>query len=191
MSIKHKYLILLIGVVIVIILGVIIGSVMAIRHTASDAMQRAASKPEDATPDFSFSGMNGWWQGATNKTSMAVFRNDQKCFISAEYKLGTVDVTTALQQIQAGLAKSGFVSSPGAVQALTLQTSAGPQQYRLHQFTVSGSGALKVEGGQAYGYLPLDRDYLFVQASCDTANDLPTTIPALRAISFNTNAAAL
>lgn len=99
------------------------------------------------------------------------------------HKSGSLDVTAALQKVQDGLVKAGYVSTPSTTQTLGLQASAGLQQYQLHHYTVTGAGT--VEGGQEYGYLPVSSGYLFVQGNCGTASELTTTIPALQALQFD------
>jgi hypothetical protein len=135
---------------------------------------------------FSFTGSIGWWQGATNETSMALFHNAHDCFVSAQHKTGTVNVATELQKTQASLTGSGYTVTPGSTQSIVMQTKTGPQSYELYQSTVTTpAGANAVEGGQEFGYLQLSDGYLFVEGYCDTAAELPATIPALQAIKFN------
>jgi hypothetical protein len=40
-------------------------------------------------------------------------------------------------------------------------------------------------GGQEFGYLQLPHGYLEIWGYCDTAEQLPATIPALKAIKFD------
>jgi len=48
------------------------------------------------------------------------------------------------------------------------------------------AGGNKVLGGQEFGYLKLsDKDYLFIEGHCETADQLAATIPALQAITFD------
>jgi hypothetical protein len=136
--------------------------------------------------EFKFTGASGWWQGATNKTSMALFPNAQDCFTSVEYKAGTVDAAAELQKTQATLTSSGYIVTPSSTQTLALQTAKGPQKYQLYQSTVTTpTGASTVEGGQEFGYLQPSSGYLKIMGYCDTTAELPTTIPALQAMKFD------
>lgn len=138
---------------------------------------------EPAESRFSFTGTDGWRQGPTNGTSMALFQNGQGCFASVEYKKGMVDVAAEREKQQSNDAKVGVTSTQIGSLAVTLQSDDGQKQYQLHQYSASGEVAgQKIKGGQAFGYLQLTDGYLEVEAHCDTADQLPSTIPALRAI---------
>lgn len=138
---------------------------------------------------FSFSGTTDWWQGATNKTSMALFHSlHDSCFVSVQHKTGSIDADKAkLQKSDADLTSSGHTITPGATLAATLQTNTGQQSYQLQQSSVtSPTGASKVLGGQEFGYLPLSNgDYLYVEGYCDTPAELAATLPALQAVKFD------
>jgi len=134
---------------------------------------------------FSTTGTQGWWQGATNKTSMALFHGHD-CFTSVEYKTGKVDVAAELQKQQDLMTSAGYPVTLGSTQTLTLQTAIGSEQYDLHQLNVMtpvGTQALKA--GQEFGYVQLANGYVKVMAYCDTSDQLPATIPALQSIKFN------
>lgn len=156
-------------------------------HT--DAAPSAKPGVGAAVPSqFSFDGTVGWWQGATNETSMALFhRNtDDGCFVSAQYKTGIVDAAAAIQKTNSALTSSGYSVTPGTTQTLTLQTKVGLQSYELYQSTVTTpTGAQQVEGGQEFGYVQLAGGYIYIEGYCNTAAELPATIPALQAIKFN------
>ena len=145
------------------------------------------AKPPASTSlssQFTFTGASGWWQGATNQTSMALFHN-YDCFTSVEYKTGTVDATEELQKEQATLSMGGYTVTPTSTQALALQTATGPVEYELHQSDVTTpTGANKVEGGQEFGYVQLPKGYVKVTGHCDTNDQLASTIPALQSIKF-------
>jgi hypothetical protein len=163
-------------------------AIVVLQHNRTDAA--AAVKPAvgAAVPSqFSSTGATGWWQGATSKTDIALFHK-YDCFVSVQHKTGIVDTTAELQKTQGLLASEGYTVTPGNTQALTLQTPAGPQQYELHQSSVTTpTGEHTVKGGQESGYLQLSGSYLFVEGYCDTPDELPSTIPALQSIKFNEN----
>lgn len=172
-----------------ILLFLVIAAVSAVvitKYNHTDAAPSSKSGVGAAVPSqFSFMGTAGWWQGATNKTSMALFHNPHDCFTSIEHKMGIVDAAAELQKTQASLTNDGYMVTPGGVQTLTIQTKTGPQQYELHQSSVATSaGAQPLEGGQEFGYLQLSNGYLKVMGYCDTADELPATLPALQAIKF-------
>jgi hypothetical protein len=140
---------------------------------------------------FSSTGAEGWWQGATNKTSMALFQSTHDCFVSAEYKVGTVNAAGELQKTQSNMTKDGYVVSSVSTQSLTLQTTSGTRQYELQESNVvtpTNMGTQnKVQGGQEFGYVQLSNGYVKIMGYCNTANELPATIPALQSIKFNEN----
>lgn len=135
---------------------------------------------------FSFGGAEGWRQGPSNKTSMAFF-NSNGCFTSVENKTGTLDIAAEQQKNQTTLTGAGYTVTPAGTQTLTMQTSAGPKQYELQQSSVTTpAGTTPVEGGQEFGYLQLADGYIKIMGYCDTADELPVTIPALQAVRFDT-----
>lgn len=173
------------GILVLVIIAAGVG-VAFWHHGHTDA---AASKKPGigaAVPsEFSFADTIGWWQGATNKTSMALFHNAQDCFTSDQYKKGTVNVALALRNQQTTLTNQGYTVKPAAVKTLALQTSTGQQSYQLFQYSVTTpSGASQVEGGQEFGYVPLTNGYVYIEAYCDTPSELSATIPALDAVTF-------
>jgi hypothetical protein len=135
---------------------------------------------------FSSTGATGWWQGATNKTSMALFEANHNCFTSVEHKSGTVDVAAENQKWQDMLTADGYTVASAGNQALTLQTTTGPQSYTLQQFSTTGSGnAGTVKAGNGFGYIQLANSYIKVSAVCDTTTQLPETTAALQSIKFD------
>lgn len=155
------------------------------RRDSTEALPAAAKPATSAKSQFSFSGTSGWHQGPTNGTSMALFSNDHSCFASIEHKTGAVDIAAELQKNQDNISVIGGTSMPGAVLTATLQVGAGKQQYDLHQYSESGaSGGKKLMGGLQLGYIQLLDGYLKIEGHCNTADELPTTIPALQAIKF-------
>ena len=147
------------------------------------------SSPQQSSTksQFSFAGVTTWIQGATNKTSMAIFhQTDDGCFVSAEHKTGVLNEAAELQKLQDVSVNGGYTSTPGAVIVASIQTSAGPKQYQLHQYSVTGTGSGgKVKGGNEFGYVPVTSGYLEIKGYCDVADSLPATIPALQAVKFD------
>jgi len=182
---KHKHTVInryTLSTLVVLIGAVVVYGALTFKNNTTEA---ASPKSEAAESYFSFTGADGWRQGPTNKTSMALFHGHD-CFVSVEYKTGTIDVTVELARIQAGLADMGYTNSPSTVLTVPLQSSEGHKQYQLHQYDVTGSGSAgQIKGGQEYGYLQFQNGYVEVEGHCDTANQLPATIPALQAIKFD------
>ena len=173
-----------IGTLVLLIVAAVSATAL-LQHKRTDAVPPAKPAVGAMVPsDFSFSGLSGWWQGATNRTSMALFhKSDDGCFTSVEYKTGTVDVAAALQKGSASPDGSAG-TTPGAVLTVALQTAAGPQQYQLHQYTLSSVGGEQLMGGLELGYVQLAGGYVKIQGHCNTAAELPATIPALQAIKY-------
>ncbi len=119
---------------------------------------------------------------------MALFHTIRdSCFTSVQHKTGTVDAAAELQKTAASLTSQGYTVTPGSTQTLTIQTNTGPRQYELQQSSVmTPAGANKLLGGQEFGYLQLSNGYLKIMGYCETADELPATIPALQAIKFDT-----
>ena len=117
---------------------------------------------------------------------MALFHTADGCFTSVQYKSGTVDIPTELQKFSASQAGYGGSSTPGAVVASSMQTSAGPQQYQLHPYTLSGATGEKLMTGLELGYVQLSGGYVQVEGHCDTPAQLPATLAPLQAITFST-----
>jgi hypothetical protein len=174
------------ALVIVIILAAIC-TVLAINRLNAQAgagATPASKQVASAQSAFSFSGATGWTKGPSNETSMALFHG-QDCFVAVEYKAGTVDAAAELQSIQDDLVSNEYIFTPVTTQQVTIQTADGPQQYELHQSAVtSPGGTSQLKGGQEFGYLPLAKGYLEIEGYCDTADQLPVTIPALEALRF-------
>lgn len=173
--------------IFVLLVVAIASAVVVVRHNRTEAAPPVKPPVGAAVPSmFSFTGATGWWQGATNKMSMALFYNSSDCFTSVQYKTGTVDVAAELQKGQASQATSSGTSTQSAVLTATLQTNSGPQQYKLHQYSLSytGSGQKPMEGLEL-GYIQFPDGYVKVEGHCDTVDELPATIPALQAIKYS------
>jgi len=157
-----------------------------------DHFDELIAKKPDTPPElqlFSFVDTPGWWRGTTSETSMAVSESNDThdCFISIEYKRGTVNATASLKNIQQKLARNGnYTMNQLGTVALTLHTVAGPKSYELHQFSiVTPNDAEKVKEGQEFGYVQLAHGYVALSGYCDLSNQLVATIPALKAIQLN------
>lgn len=157
------------------------------RHTRADAAQPTKPAMGAAVPSqFTFIGATSWWQGATRPTDMALFhRSPDGCFTSVQHHTGSVDVTAELQKLAASQAGNGGTSTAGAVTPLNLQTNAGAQSYDLHQYSLTPGDGNKIMEGLELGYLQLRDSYVKIEGHCNTPDQLPATIPALQAITFD------
>jgi hypothetical protein len=155
----------------------------------TDAAPSPTLKVGAAVPsEFKFTGATNWWQGATNKTSMALFHTLQDgCFVSAQRKTGTIATyQTNFQKTEDQLTSTGHTITPVGTQTMTIRTSSGSRQYQLQQSSVtSPAGTRQVLGGQEFGYLQLSSGYLYIEGYCNTSGELATTIPALQAVTLN------
>lgn len=173
-----------VGMLAILIVVVAACSAVGIEHNITEAAPSVKPAAVTVKPLFSFAGASGWWQGATNQTSMALFHSAEDCFTSVEYKSGTVDASTELQKTKTLLTSMGYAVTLDNTQSLALHVSAdSKQQYQLHQYAVTGAGSAgKVEGGQEYGYLQLSSGYVKIEGNCDNPTELTSTIPALQAV---------
>jgi ABC-type antimicrobial peptide transport system permease subunit len=181
----HRYVVSTLAIVIVV---AAVSGMLIWNRTRTDAVSR--SKRTSTAPVvsmFSFMGVSGWWRGATNRTSMALFDTDTTdgCFVSDQYQTGTVDVAAELQSNQNTLIAGGYSIASAGTQESTLQANASPVQYQLAQYSVTSSPtASQVMGGQEFGYVQLTGGYIKIMGYCNAADELSTTIPALQAITF-------
>ena len=163
--------------------------VFVAKYNHTSAAPSVEPKVGAAVPsEFKFTGTIDWWQGATNKTSMALFHTLQdSCFVSVQHKTGTIASDQAnFQKTEQQLTSEGHTITPLVAQTMTIQTNTGLRQYQLQQFSVTTSaGASQVLGGQEFGYVQLPSGYLYVEGYCDTPAELAATIHALQAIKFN------
>lgn len=158
-------------------------------HSRTDAAPSLKPKIGAAVPsEFKFTGAVDWWQGATNKTSIALFHTLQDgCFVSVQHKMGSITADQInFQKTEDQLASAGHVITPVTTQTMTIQTNSGSKQYQLQQSSVtSPTGTSQVLGGQEFGYIQLSSGYLYIEGYCNTSAELATTIPALQAVTFN------
>lgn len=195
MSIKNKqysrFQIITVASILMIVASVGIGALFMTKNEteASPSSTSATGRPGESSESlFSFTGSGDWWQGATNKTSMALFEKEKGCFTSVEYKAGTVDVAAELVKEQDALSSDSYTITPIGTQLVTMQTQEEPHQYELHQYEITTHpGGLKVKGGQEFGYIQLSDAHVKVMGYCDEAADLNHASAALRAIEYSGN----
>lgn len=184
-NIVNRYTVGTVAVLIVAVTAFV--TIIGKHDTTEAASSPKTASTQSAESQFSFTGAPGWRQGPTNKTSMALFQDGHDCFTSIQHKTGTVDVAAEREKKQANDTKQGITSTPIGSLVVTLQSSEGQKQYQLHQYSASGTaGGQKVKGGVEFGYFQLPNGYLKIEGHCDTASQLPATIPALQAIKLNT-----
>lgn len=165
-------------------------AVFAFQHKNTDAAPSTKPSVGAAVPSqFAFAGAIGWWQGATNKTSVAVFHNTQDCFVSVQHNTGTIEAEQAkVQSASNTLINQGYSVTPINKLTLAFRTNEGVKQYQLDQSSVASQpGASKVEGGQEFAYLPLANGHIYIEGYCDTPAELSATIPVLQAFNFDEN----
>ncbi len=126
---------------------------------------------------------------------MALFHKiKDSCFVSIQHITGT---TIAAHQAKTHkfdgmLLGDGHTVTEIGTQNMTIKTDTGIKQYQLRQTDVTSpagatadSGAL-VDGGVEEGYLVLsNNDFIYVEGDCEKSNELPATLPALQAMTYN------
>jgi len=180
--ITRKQLYVLIGLVFVLNLGV--GSYFAFKPKLQPVKPAPPPHVYDKTRSrFSAKPVDGWWQGATNHTSMVLFKNSKECFVSAQFKKGALDQTKELADMTAG----GIQSTPGAAEKATLTTVPnGPQTYTLQHYTLNGSAdGQTVMHGIAIGFLEVKEGYIKMDAHCDESAQMPAALAAVNAIQYD------
>ena len=172
--------------VLLLVVVMAVSAVAAIWHNHTDAAPAVKPAVGAAVPSqFKFTGAADWWQGATNKTSMALFHKiADSCFTSVQHIPGTVDAAAELEKLQT-TQSGGGTSTPGAVLSVTLQTNSGSKQYELHQYTLTPPDKEPLLRGLELGYLQLPGSYIKIEGHCETPDELSATIPALQAITLN------
>lgn len=179
-------------IILIIALAAAFTSVIVYRNhtTASQSSDQGTDASKRSLFSFDAKAAPGWWQGATNETSIAVFGNDEMhgCFVSAEYKKDTIDADVEINRINTELtrANGGYVVTPLESHAVELQTNSEPLPYELRQSSVSNpQGAEKLKGGQEFGFAQLSNGYIKITGYCDTPEQLSGTLPSLDAIKFD------
>jgi hypothetical protein len=134
---------------------------------------------------FDASKAPGWRQGPINETSIALFSNDQSCFISIERKSGSFDLAAETTKTQESLAGDGYSVERLDTTTGTIQVDTRATELTFEQLSVGGGGnAGQLYGGQGYGYTQLDEDYLYAQVNCNTSDQLKTAIASVSALAF-------
>ena len=182
---RRKYTAIIISVLI--IGGTVAAANIFFVKRDSGAVAASEEAPQASVFTFDEKAAKGWWQGATDEKSMVVFgENEAKgCFVSLEYKKGVVDVDEELARVKNEVESDGqYTLVPAAVKTLSLQTSSGQEQYKLHQSSiVVPDGAANVKRGQSFGYVQLSGGYVNLIGLCDTPEQLESVHPALAAFS--------
>ena len=187
LSLKFNRLVVYISFIVIVVLATV-GVLFFVKRGAGAATPQKPAVAKTVQPQFTFSGATGWHKGPTNETSMALFRNDGECFTSIEHKSGTVEVAAEIQKQQSMMAGSGNTMTAGATPEVLIQTTSGPQQYKLHEFSLaSGDKSHPLMGGLGLGYVQQANGYLKIQSHCNTEDELATTIPALQSYNFHMN----
>jgi hypothetical protein len=187
MKTKPKYLTLKISSLAVAVVAVAMVGITTMKHNRTDAATPVKPAVGAAVPsNFSTTGVQGWWQGATRKNDMALFQNNHDCFTSVQYYTGTIDAVAELQKLSVSQAGTGGSSTPGAVVPLTLQMNSGNKQYDLHQYSLtSADSSHPVMGGLELGYVQLSGGYVKVEGHCNTPDQLSATFPALQSVKYD------
>jgi hypothetical protein len=136
---------------------------------------------------FSFTGADGWRQGPTDKTSMALFSKARQdgtsaCFTSAELKQGIANKAAELTELQNNLKTTGGQVVPLSSSPSVLHTTSGDHQYELQQYRIDGgNGSKDAMKGLALGYVQLNDSYVILTGHCETTEELTTITQALHA----------
>ena len=141
---------------------------------------------------FSFEGVAGWHQGATNEFSMALFDDsaDMGCFASVERHDGTVDVAAELKKATYAAQErgDGYTVKVTGSQEMTLHSATGDLPYTLQQSAVATpKGTDPLKAGQQFGFIQQDGFYIKIMSYCDSPNELDSALPALRAVTLQNN----
>jgi len=191
---KHKYYQLKsnrIVIALLIVFAILMITSVAIfvtrDHTEASSQPKSNTNKAVQSPfSFDASKAAGWYQGPANASSMAIFSNDQSCWVSLERKTGTVDEAAELQKSLATLTGSGYTVEQKDTLQFTLAATSGSKPYRLYQHDVSGQGSAgQLYGGQQLGYVQFSDGSVFIQGYCNTFAQLPAITPVLQAVKFN------
>lgn len=189
---KSKRSLLVVALPIALLLSVasvVTWSVIENNKTSAESSETQHSiRPEQSVFSFDAAKAPGWRQGPSNKTSMALFSNDQSCFVSIEQKSGAVDAVAESEKTQTNLSHDGYAVSrvDSAHPVITVNSNA--VSFELTQYSVSGSGnAGQLYGGQGLGYLTVGDEYLKAQVNCNNTDQLKSAVVALSAFSYKDN----
>ena len=191
-KIINRYTVSALAIAIIAVVTII---VFAAKHHAIEAVQLPKSAPTRVESQFTFNGASDWYQGPTRKGDMALFHKiKDSCFVSVQHITGS---TIAAHQadkhkFDGTLASQGHTITQIGTQNMSIKTDTGIKQYELRQSNVTSptgasadSGTL-LDGGIESGYVSLsENDFIYVEGNCEKSTDLPTTLPALQAVTFN------
>ena len=191
--VKHKTLslqkILVFAAALVIVAAGGVTISLLVKNDTTDKASASAEATTESTRLFSFNAnvAEDWHKGPQNKTSLVIFNADNSCFVSTEYKTGTVDTQVELEKITGSLTANGYTVQVGDTQDLSIETtSAGAKAYKLYQYNViAADNQEKLYAGQEFGYIQLTGGYIAVEGYCDEATQLVDASEALRGIAFN------
>lgn len=170
------------GGILVIVTALTVGG-LTFWHSKADAAQPTKNTP--VVSDFAFTGAPDWTKGPSNATSMALFHSGTDgCFVSAEYKTGTVDVASALQKD--AVAPDGYTSVSLPTQTVTIKTDEGTKSYQLYAYDETSTSGVsgQLMQGLELGYLQLTGGYIKFDGHCNTADELGSTPAAFEAYVF-------
>ena len=180
-----------VGVLLLMIIVVATGCILILNHKkTADAAKSNSAPAKEVVSMFSFGGASGWTKGPTNGTSMALFHTGiDGCFVSAEYKTGTIDPAAAVQQWSSQAASDGHAATEVAAKDMTIKTNTGVKNYTLHEFNLAGdedhNAASPLMTGVDLGYLPLSKGYIKFTGDCNTADELPPTLDVFMSYKFD------
>jgi hypothetical protein len=178
---------LLIAACVLAIVGIATAATIVLVNNNKTQADSTKTDTPSMQSSFNFNSekASGWRQGPSNQDSMALFSNDQTCFVSVERKDGTVDPTAATTKTLASLSQDGYTTKALGTSTASIETGSGNTKLIIDQYDVTGSGnAGLLYGGQAYGYAQLNDSYLHAQLNCNSSDQLASAISALDAISF-------
>lgn len=154
----------------------------------SKTSARAESKLSEKSHIFEFAGAQGWWQGATNHNSMALFDSNEKreCFVSSEFKQGIVNVSSEYTRREAEVkgVDSGYTISQASTSQGQINTLSGTKQYTINNYSITG-GVQPTKRGFSLGYIQLADGYVQTLSWCDEPSQLHNTLPAINAVKIN------
>jgi hypothetical protein len=121
--------------VIALVLIAAVATAFTLQHRRTTAAPSVTPGLGASIPSqFTFSGAIGWWQGATNRTSIAVFHggDTDSCFVSVQHNTGSISADEAKVTGNTNtLTNQGYAVTPFSTKSLTFQTTEGAKQYQL------------------------------------------------------------
>ena len=168
-----KIIIAITGVVLVAIAGV---ATYTYFNNSANAATPNTEAPIESMFYFDNSKTPDWQQGASNETSMAVFKMDttSSCFLSAEYYQRELAVDKELDDVQSAITSiDNTVSQVGEK-----NRSFNGTPYVLHLLDVI-PGAHPPKTGLAYGFIPHKNGFIKLYSICDRPDQRESTYGAL------------